>query len=341
VNAPSIAITESRAPAQLHRARVLVRVLTEARPPEADDEIVELALSEGLGPWLGARVAEARVAVPPRRVEHLVWEHQMCLASNLVRARAARVFAERCHRAGVALAWLKGMAMIEGFIDPGSRSMADLDVLVPASRWHDACRLAGELPCARAIGPASRGYTTAHDYVRAFSLASGVTLEVHRFVCEASLFGIDHEGPDGLFARAIPGTSGVLALQPGDLFLTLAAHAAKHTFELPLRSFLDGIVMMRAGSLDLRRLEARAIEWRMSKAFRLWLQCLAALAPSLPAATDDGIVAPLAGPVWSRTSEAVAWQRFLRLAWIVDGRGDWVRHVATRAAFRLRDVISS
>lgn len=265
----------------------------------------------------------------------------MCLASNLVRARAVSAFAGRCQRVGIALAWLKGMAMIQGIVDPGARSMADVDVLVPASRWLEACRLASEMPGARAVSVLSRGYTTAHDYVRAFSLSAGVTLEVHRFVCEASLFDIDHEGPDGLFARAAPDPSGFSTLDEGDLFLTLAAHAAKHTFELPLRSFLDGIVLMQRGHLNLGQLQERANAWRMGRAFRLWLQSLAALAPSLPAPTDDDVIPPLAGPLWSVTSELVAWQRFLRLAWISDRPADWARHVATRAAFRLRDAVGA
>jgi len=345
VNAPSIAITESRSPALLHRARLVVRALTatSAAAVAADEAIVDLALSEGLAPWLGMRVAKSRVTVPPARAGQLVWEHQMCLASNVVRARAAGAFAARCQADGIRLVWLKGMAMIQGYVDPGARSMTDVDLLVPASQWQQACRLAADLPGARGLGAAARAYTTAHDYVRAFSLSSGVTLEVHRFVCEASLFRIDHEGADGLFARAVPTTAGVSVLDEGDLFLTLAAHAAKHTFQLPLRSFLDGIVLMQQGRLNLERIWQRAKTWRMEKALRLWLQSLAALAPwlsSLSERSDEYVVPPLAGPVWSRTSESVAWQRFVRLAWISDGPVDWARHVATRGLFRLRDALA-
>lgn len=339
MNAPSIAITENRAPEVLNRARALVRALTASSPAAVDEAIVELALREGLAPWLGMRVAQSRVTAPPARAGQLVREHQMCLAANLIRARAAGAFAARCHAAGIALVWLKGMAMIQGYVDQGARSMADVDLLVPASRWHQACRVAADVPGARQLGAAGRAFTTAHDYVRAFALPSGVTLEVHRFVCEASLFAIDHEGADGLFARALPGDCGVSVLDEGDLFLTLAAHAAKHTFELPVRSFLDGIVLLQRSQLNLEQLQERATRWRMRKAFRMWLQCLAALAPFLPSPVDDDVVPALAGPLWSRTSELVAWQRFLRLAWIADRPTDWARHIATRAALRLRDAV--
>jgi len=338
VNAPSIATTEFRAPALLHHARELMRALIGTRAIDVGDDVVDLSLSEGVAPWLGARLAQQRVSVPPARAEQLLWEHQMCLAANLVRIRAARAFAERCQGAGIAVAWLKGMAMIHGIIAPGARSMTDVDLLVPARRWHEACALAGSLPGAHELSPPSRGYTATHDYVRAFGLPSGVTLEVHRFVCEASLFAIDYDSTEGLFAGAVPGPAGVSALAEEDLFLTLAAHAAKHTFELPLRSFLDGIVLMQRGRLNVDRLQLRAKQWRMEKALRLWVSALVTLAPSLATPPDEHGVPLLAGLFWSRTSELVAWQRFVRLVWIVDRPVDWARHVLTRAAFRLRDV---
>ena len=347
VNGPSLGVTDKRHPEVLARARVLVRALiagdrSEVRPSgpvSLDDETVALASTEGVTPWLGAAVAQGRIAVPSRHREQLVWEHQMCLAANVVRARTGAQFAERCREAGIAAAWLKGMAMVQGILPPGERSMIDVDVLVPASRWGQACQLAS-----RVIGDevvvAGRPYTAAHDYVRAFTSSAGVTLEVHRYVCESSLFGIDHEGPDGLFARARPGQGGISVLDEGDLFLTFAAHAAKHTFELPLRSFLDGIVLLRRGRLNMATLQARARGWRMETALQLWLRALAVLAPGAFEAPNLPGASPLAGLVWSRTREASAWQRFLRLGWIVDGPGDWVRHVASRVLLRARDAVS-
>jgi len=334
VNAPSIAITEERAPDVLGRARALIRALTVEAPSDVDGGVVELAFAEGLAPWLGARVGQGRVIVPGSAAAPLAWEHQMCLASNIVRAHAAGAFVERCRQDAIPVAWLKGMALIHGIIAPGERSMVDVDLLVPAARWDDACTLAAAIAGAQQVTTPGRGYTTMHDYVRAFSLPSGVTLEVHRSVCESSLFAIDH---DELFARAVHAASGVAVLDEGDLFLTLAVHAAKHTFELPLRSFLDGVVLLQRGLLNLGQVQERARRWRMEKALHLWLHALRTLAPAgIEGAA--GAPPPLAGLLWSRTSDLAAWQRFLRLAWITDGPADWARHVLTRVAFRLRDV---
>ena len=330
--------------AALERARSLVGALLAARaapPPVLDAATVELATDEGLAPCLGAKVAQGRVVVPAARREALAWEHQMCLASYVVRAHVAGIFADRCRRSGVPLAWLKGMALVQGIFAPGERSMVDVDVLVPASRWDEACRIAAGLSGAREVRLQGRDYTAAHDYVRAFSVASGVTIEVHRFVCEASLFAIDYDGSDGLFSRAIPGVSGIWQLDEGDLFLTLAAHAAKHTFELPLRSYLDGVVLLQRGRLKLDALDERAKQWGMQRAFQLWLGALRCLqAPTLvrAGATNTGTSA-LAALLWSRTRDASAWQRFLRLAWISDGPQPWVRHVLTRVGLRLHDVV--
>jgi len=312
-----------------------VRALTAETPSVVDGPIVELAFGEGLAPWLGARVGQGRVTVPEADQGRLAWEHQMCLASNLVRAHVLGSFVERCRRAGIPVAWLKGMALLQGIVDPGERSMLDVDLLVPATRWEEACSLAADARGARQVTMPGRGYTIMHDYVRAFSLPSGVTLEVHRSVCESSLFAIDH---DELFARATPAISGVTVLDEGDLFLTLAAHAAKHTFELPLRSFLDGIVLLQRGLLNLGQVQERAKRWRMDRALHLWSQALRTLAPS-GGEIATGSPWSLAGLLWSRTNDMSAWQRFLRLAWITDRPADWARHVFTRVGFRLRDAV--
>src|SRR3569623_3210739 len=104
VNGPSLGVTDKRLPEGLARARVLVRALiagdrSEVRPSgpvSLDDVTVALASTDGVTPWLGAAVAQGRIAVPSRHREQLVWEHQKCLAANVVRARTDAQIAERC-----------------------------------------------------------------------------------------------------------------------------------------------------------------------------------------------------------------------------------------------------
>ena len=310
---------------------------------ELDEDCARVAFAEDLAPLLGAAVSQGRVAVPRAARERLLWEHQMCVASNVVRSRATRTFADLCRQVGIPVVLLKGMAMIQSTLDLGERSMIDADLLVPASRWQQACALIIGAGFAETVLP-GRGYTARHDYVRTFSNAAGVTMEIHRFVCEASFLDIDYEGADGLFARARRAPTGLLVPDDGDLFLTLAAHAAKHTFEIPLRSFFDGLFLLQRSPLKLDELAARARHWRMEAAFAMWVQSLRTLAPAIAHVSDHAPVGPRwrwGRFVWSRTRHASPWQRFVRMAWLVDGKAAWVRHVATRATFRALDSIQS
>ena len=342
MNAPSIAVTERRAPGTLGQARVLAAAaFTQpgAEPISLDDATIELARAEGLAPLLGARVGRGRIVVAASR-ESLIREHQMCVATSLVREQAVASFVERCRRSGIPVAWLKGMALIQGIFRPGERSMIDVDAMVPASRWDEACRIAVEVG-GQPVDFPGRPYTVAHDYVRAFTAASGITIEVHRSVCESSLFGIDYDGPDGIFARATPGASGVVVLDDGDLFLTLAAHAAKHTFELPLRSFFDGLAMLQRRKLTVDHIAERAARWRMRTGFWLWMRSLHTLAPWLVEAPASEPLRwpPVAERVWAWSRDASAWQRFARLAWVADDSATWARHVLTRVGMRAADVV--
>jgi hypothetical protein len=290
------------------------------------------------------------VTVPTERRAALVDEHHLCIAANVALAHELSKLVDLTRARSVPLLLLKGMAMLASPMGEGERSMGDVDVLVPASRWAEICEIAARAGW-RPEDVQGRGYTAGHDYVRAFTTRRGVTIEIHRFVCEQSLFSFDYEGADGIFARARLLPSGVYVPDDTDLFLTLAAHAAKHTFELPLRSFLDGLVLLRQNRIRLGQAATRARAWHMAVAFRMWMSALCWLAPGqfdeaiveaglggLPFPLDSGR-ARLGRFVWSRTRHASAWQRFLRLAWLTDGPRRWARHVATRAGIRSIDLV--
>ncbi|HEY4186790.1 MAG TPA: nucleotidyltransferase family protein [Polyangia bacterium] len=328
--------------------RRLVDVMTSSAPHgtiAVDEEIVELACAEELAPLLGAVVGRGQVTVPASRREELMRAHQMCLASNLLRRRLLQTMMELFGPADIPLVLLKGMALIQSVIPTGERSMGDVDVLVPASRWREACDLLSGSGFTETV-ISGRRFTADHDYVRSFSSPAGAMVEIHRFVCEASYLRIDYEGRDGLFARARRTPAEFSLPDDGDLFLTLAAHAAKHTFDLPLRSFLDGIFLLRRRALSIPALAARARGWGMEVTFEMWMRALRALVPEL----DGASAAPafegsgwwwLGRFVWSHTNHASPWQRFVRMAWLVDGGSEWARHVGTRAGFRTLDALQT
>lgn len=326
-------------------ANVTTLVRSVAPPPGAllpitlNDATIDLALAQQLGPALGAGLAAGRLRVPAWRRDRLVWEHQMCAASHVVRERAVQRFASRCREANILLLALKGFALVRSAVEPAERSMGDVDLLVPASRWTEACHLAEK---AGFLEPRleARRFTMAHDYVRTFTDRAGVTIEVHRYVCDGSLFRIAHAD---LFSRARSENDAVGSLDEGDLFLTLAAHAAKHTFDLPLRSLVDGIFLLRRRQLDWGAVLGRAVAWRMTSALSMWLQTLAELAPdiAMPVVGHPSPWDEMRRWVWAHTSHDSPWQRFLRLAWLTDSRLAWMRHVMTRGAFRGVDLVVS
>lgn len=220
--------------------------------------------------------------------------------------------------------------------------MGDVDVLVPASRWRQACRLLTDAGLSEFNAP-GRSLTAAHDYVRAFTTPDGVILEVHRFVCERTFVSVDYEGPAGIFARSRQVGTNLFIPDDGDLFLTLAVHAAKHTFELPLRSFLDGLLIRQRRRVRTAELLLRAQRWRMERVLHAWLRCLQIVEGEdparLPGAGDT--FSSLGGVVWARTSHEPAWQRLLRMAWLFDSPSRWGRHVGTRALLRVADAVVS
>ncbi|MBC8131383.1 MAG: nucleotidyltransferase family protein [Deltaproteobacteria bacterium] len=324
--------------------RALVLSLTDERvPPQGVVKASKLALAiaEGLGPLLGSRIAAAKLLVPEEARADLVWTHQMCMASNLVRTDAVDSLANVYASCAIPIVLLKGMALIQSGLTAGERSMADVDILVPPSRWREACDLAAgagyeKEPSGR------RPYTVENDYVRSFTSPGGVVVEIHRFVCEQSMFSVDYQGSDGLFARARGLRPGVFVPDSGDLFLTLAAHAAKHTFELPLRSYVDGLVLLRRDELSMGALAARAKTWRMQNAFAAWVGSLNRFAVDGASVAEEHRVAKrVTRLVWGRTSHQPPWQRLIRMAWLMDSSADWAWHVATRSLLRAVDAVQS
>jgi hypothetical protein len=306
---------------------------------------IDVAVAEGLGAPLGARLAAGKVRVPPARHDRLLWEHQGCVADNLMRRHAIESLAAVSVPRGIPLVLMKGMALVQSTFQLGERSMADVDLLVPPSRWHEACAMVLEIGFRPADAP-GRSYTASHDYVRSFTTAEGMAFEIHRFFCEETMFSVPYEGDDGIFSRAQEVSPGLWVPEAADLFLSLAAHAAKHTFDLPLRSFLDGIVLLRRSRISIDALRSRARAWRMERTFHAWMQCLAWLTDGGDGWSEGwsraGSLRGRSGRlVWSHTAHASPWQRFLRLAWLMDDWTQWSRHVARRVGFRMRDVISA
>ena len=143
--------------------------------------------------------------------------------------------------------------------------MVDIDLLVPASAWIEARRIAIDTG-ATVFDPLDRPITAAHDYALPVRTREGLLVELHRYLCEKPLFRPQYDGPDGIFSRAIPTDDGLLVPEPADLFLGLAVHAAHHGYHLPFRAVVDGLILGASPNLVLASVVERSRSWRAVRA---------------------------------------------------------------------------
>jgi hypothetical protein len=221
--------------------------------PQAIDEAPVLAAAaahrvEGLLGRPAGRPALA--ALSEAAQEKLRAAHRRVLLDNMLRLSVLRRAAAACASEGLTLAPLKGAWLIlRLYRDPGARAMVDLDVLVPARRFHRACR------AMRAAGfvvpdpvPLDRfpiRFFYDHHFVHPEMPASWV--EVHRYLCYRAFAAPDYVK---LLARAEPfeeGGAPLRALRPEDTLLHLAIHQAKHGFRIVLRDTVDVAALARSG----------------------------------------------------------------------------------------------
>ena len=237
-------------------------------------------------------------------------------------ASTARLVARLGER-GIPAIGLKGAALVELVYDsPGERPMGDVDLLVPAARWDEACAITGGTE----LVVEGRPITSRHDYCRAFRADGDVTFEIHRWLAPRPLWAVDLAG---LFARAVRPVRAGAPLVPSseDLLLSLCLHAAKHGFLVPLRAVLDTRRVVARLRPDGRLVANRARAWRATRATLAWLRRCG--------------VADLVEPHLSAGSAPITGSggRFARILLATDGPTRALGFLAQRAFFHLADRI--
>lgn len=252
------------------RAVLAATGFTATRPGVLAAAHVELATAEGVAPLLGARCLAGELATEGADVRaRLERAYRATIAAGLLVEHESAPFLEALRRRGVPALRLKGAALARVAYggDPGRRPMGDVDLLVPPGRWRDA------LDAVREVGatPDTRPLTARWDYAIPFRVGRGTRVDLHRYLCARPMFDVEYDVLFGT-ARELDG-----ALVPGvpELFVTLAIHAAKHGFVLPMRSFVDGLALAATGALALDRVVALARRWRARRATAAWLATLA------------------------------------------------------------------
>ena len=238
-----------------------------AAGPLLDRAIVNAAEVEGVAPLLGAKCARGN-AVAGDCQGRLIRAYQQCLARNILREELLSPVFDQLERRDVPAILLKGAAVVRwAYDDLGARDMGDVDVLVPAPRWDEA------LAALAAAGARLEGRPRTHqlDYAVQAVLGSA-RLDLHRYLCARPMFRVDY---DAIFASAR--RAGRFFIQnPEHTFVSLAIHAAKHGFVMPLRSVMDGFAIIRHG-LQAKHVEDVARRWCARRATARWLQLLCRL----------------------------------------------------------------
>lgn len=185
-----------------------------------------LAESLDLAERIGARTAPAALAeeVGETAAAGFRRAHTGCAARALVVDRVCREIAEVCFDRGVPVVFLKGAALqLGGWIESGSRSMSDVDVLVAdaAARAFQAALV--ERGCRSPEAPESE------HQLQLLKHPTGLGIEVHRMIPGVRLEGGRSATAEQLFerglVRAIDGLPGGCRVPLPEVLL---AHALVH-----------------------------------------------------------------------------------------------------------------
>ena len=314
--------------------------------PMIDSEVSALALAEGLGPLLGARLDRGTLsATTPDIRDELIRSYHGCVAWTLISQTSLRGFLVAFGQAGIPLMALKGAALVRSVMRPGERPMVDVDLLIPPSEWKRAQRLASSSG-AVVFDPLDRPITAAHDYALPLMTPEGLLIELHRYLCERPLFRPDYEGPMGIFARATPSQDGLLVPEMTDLFLGLAVHAAHHAYYLPLRAIVDGLAVGASAAWTLEGVVRRARQWRAKTAVAAFLLVLRVFGFShrdLDGALAElgagpHVEAVIAGAPWpERNARKDDWSRRWKVAQLLDDNQARIGYIGHRIGLRLAD----
>jgi hypothetical protein len=233
-------------------------------PREVADEAAVIAAAErhGVAGLLGRPAGRAALAAwSAQGREALAARHRQALIDGMLRHRVLVYVAEACARAGVVVAPLKGAWLaLRLYRDPGARSMADLDVLVPAADFWRACRVMRDagfvvpdpVPLDRLPGRIFYD----HHFVHPRMPCSWV--EVHRYLAYRAFAAPDH---GAMLARAevsVEHGAPLRMLTAEDTLVHLAIHQAKHGYRVRLRDTADVAALSPLVSWD--DVVSRAVE---------------------------------------------------------------------------------
>ncbi len=258
-------------------SRDLVRLLRAALagrqlPPVADwQALLQQATWHGVDAFLYAAIAGLPADRQPPPAVLAGWRRQaLAAAASAVRREAqTQALLSALASARICVVPLKGVWLAAHiYPEPGQRAMCDIDLLVPQP----------ELPRAQdaltRLGYAPHGNTASveHDCDQTYTCPGQAwPLELHWQLGVAGQPPLHRPEISGLWQRLVPedllGVP-VHTLGPDEHLVYLAYHVLHHRFQLPLRSYLDLILLGRLIDTPARQasLQNIAAEWGMNHA---------------------------------------------------------------------------
>jgi hypothetical protein len=258
-------------------SRDLVRLLRAALaghplPPVADWQALLLhATWHGVDAFLYGAIACLPADRQPPPAVLACWRRQALAAAATAVRREAQTEAllSALAAAGICVVPLKGTWLAAHvYPEPSQRAMCDIDLLVPQP----------ELPRARVVlahlGYALHGNTASieHDCDQTYTCPGQAwPLELHWQLGVAGQPPLHRPEIRGLWQRLVPETLlgvPVHTLCPEEHLVYLAYHVLHHRFQLPLRSYLDLVLLGRRIDTQARQasLQSIAAEWGMEHA---------------------------------------------------------------------------
>jgi hypothetical protein len=225
------------------------------RPSKLSKETVDLAQRLGV---LDAIVANQNVR---KRLGKQRGAFLLQAALGALRLEEMRHIADAFNTRGIPVTPLKGMAYALLFESGGpKRSMADIDLLVPAAEFEKACRAMTRLGY-QAQYP-ERISHAAEYHERAF-INNERMVEIHRYFLPPSRIDVDYEE---LWERTIPQEKEGIKyrrLSPEDIFLFHCLHMGIHELTVGFRPIWELYRLITIDKPDLSIASNRAREWKV------------------------------------------------------------------------------
>jgi hypothetical protein len=199
------------------------------------EHLFALAEQHGVQPLLYEALQQVRDAMPAEQVGELERSHQTNLQKVLLLSRELIRIVHRLHESDLDVMPYKGPALAEFLYgDIALRQAGDIDLLVrpeELTRVRSALAKLGYTPQTRFSEAEERVYLKSGSECVFDGPAGRNVLEV-QWAIEPRFYSVDFD-MRGIFDRAVAVTVAgqpMKALSPGDLFLILAVHAAKHVW---------------------------------------------------------------------------------------------------------------